>query len=299
MGQQKKRSFASPLRYPGGKGALADFVKLIITQNALFDGHYVELYAGGAGIAWQLLFEDYVQTIHINDLNKPLIAFWRSVTAETEALCQRILDTPVTVEEWRRQRQIFANPQDHSQLELGFSLFFLNRTNRSGILNGGIIGGKNQTGAWKIDARFNKIDLVNRIQRIARHSHRINIYNLDAGDFIQTILPTLPLSSLVYLDPPYFKKGQELYENHYTPEDHKHIAQLVSTIRQPWLVSYDSCPEIDALYSQYNNIPYKINYSAQDRYAGSEVIFLSNQIHFQPNINPIKIVPSNYMQPLF
>ncbi|HUN08417.1 MAG TPA: DNA adenine methylase [Aggregatilineales bacterium] len=296
----RNHSYLSPLRYPGGKGNLANYVKLILSQNSLTDGHYVEVFAGGAGIAWSLLIEEYVQQVHINDLNMPLIAFWRSVVGHTDEICKAIADTPVTMDEWYKQRAIQQNPANCSEVEIGFSTFFLNRTNRSGILQGGVIGGKNQDGTWKIDARYNKTDLINRIQQIARYKHRIHIYNQDAAFFIRDVLPTLHQKTLVYLDPPYFQKGQKLYENHYNYESHKHIAKLVAKIKQPWLVSYDSCPEIDGLYSKYRQLRYSINYSAQDRYSGSEVLFFSKKIkNLTTVVNPVNLKIADFTRPLF
>lgn len=299
MMAQQKHNYTSPLRYPGGKGSLANFMKLIILHNGILDGQYVELYAGGASIAWKLLFEEYVQTVHINDLNMSLIAFWKSVLEETDELCKLIIDTPVTMEVWHRQRAIQVNPGQYSQLEIAFSTFFLNRTNRSGILKGGVIGGKEQSGEWQMDARFNKADLIKRIYRISKYGNRIKIYNLDAVNFIKTILPNLSQKTLVYLDPPYFNKGQQLYENHYSYQNHEEISRLVSTITQPWLVSYDSCPEIETLYCNYRNLHYNISYSAQDRYSGSEVIFFSDQITSPKIDNPISVKISAYTKPLF
>lgn len=273
MANSQNHSFTSPLRYPGGKGALSNFMKVIVSQNDLLDGEYTEVYAGGAGIAWTLLLEEYVRRIHINDLDKALMAFWFCVIQSTEDLCRLIRDTPVTIDEWYRQRTVQKHAVDHSMLELGFSTFFLNRTNRSGILKGGVIGGKKQSGKWKLDARFNRKDLIRRIQRIAQYSNRIRLYNLDATYFIRQILPTLPQDNLVYLDPPYYRKGQDLYENHYRQDDHRQIADLVRQhIKQPWIVSYDAAPEIIALYEGYQQLSYSISYSAQDRYAGAEVI---------------------------
>lgn len=273
MTTSQNHSFTSPLRYPGGKGALSNFIKVIVSQNGLLDGDYVEVYAGGAGIAWTLLLGEYVRRVHINDLNRPLMAFWHSVIHSTDEICQLIQDTPVTIEEWYRQQRVQANLEEHSILEVGFSTFFLNRTNRSGILKGGVIGGKSQNGKWRIDARFNRRDLVQRVQRIGQYSNRIQLYNLDAVHFIREVLPRLSQKTLVYLDPPYYKKGQDLYENHYEKEDHRQIATLVSQqIRQPWIVSYDAAPEIIELYGNYQQLLYHISYSAQDRYAGAEVI---------------------------
>ncbi len=294
MGQSQHHSYASPLRYPGGKGMLANFMKLIVSHNELLDGQYVELYAGGAGVAWQLLFQEYVTKVHINDLNKPLIAFWESVLEDTESLSRLIMDTPVEMETWFRQQEVQRHPQNHSRLDLGFSTFFLNRTNRSGILKGGVIGGKKQTGKWKIDARYNKKDLVQRIQRIARYRNRVQIYNLDAEKFIATVLPDLPHKTLIYLDPPYYNKGQRLYENHYIRKDHERIAHLISDIKQPWIVSYDGCSEVEELYKSYRNLHYHIGYSAQSRYSGSEYLFFSPKL-LLPEVDDPKSVKTHLL----
>lgn len=292
-------NFSSPLRYPGGKGMLANFAKLIISSNNLFDGHYVEIYAGGASIALSLLFEEYVQHVHINDFSKPVYAFWKSVLVHTDDLCKLINDTDVTIEEWFRQKEIQRTPTNHSEIEVGFSTFFLNRTNRSGILTGGVIGGKAQKGEWKIDARFNKSDLLARIKRIARYASRINVYNDDAADFIKKRLPKLSKKALVYLDPPYYIKGEGLYENHYGHEDHVLISKLVTTrIKQPWIVSYDNTPQITALYKGHKRIKYGLSYSAQERYSGSEIMFFSPSLIVPPVRNPALVKPEQLMASL-
>lgn len=258
---------------------LANFAKLLLSLNNLLDGHYVEIYAGGASVAWSLLFEEYVRHVHINDISKPVYAFWKSVLECTDELCGLIRDTPITMDEWYRQKSVQIEPDKHSALELGFSTFFLNRTNRSGILKGGVIGGKGQSGEWRMDARFKKEDLIARIQRIARYSNRVSIYNCDAERFIRSHLPNLPKRSLVYLDPPYYMKGEDLYENHYTHDDHVGIAGLVaSKIKQPWVVTYDNTPKIIRLYKGYRSIKYDLSYSAQERYAGSEIMFFSQTL---------------------
>ncbi len=135
---QQRLVHFTPLRYPGGKAKLSAYVKSLMKENALLDGEYVEPYAGGAAIALELLFHEYVSRIHINDVSKPLHAFWKSVLDHTEELCRLVMKTPLTVEQWDKQRRILDFPEGHSTLELGFATFFLNRTNRSGILNGGI-----------------------------------------------------------------------------------------------------------------------------------------------------------------
>src|SRR5690606_20758450 len=217
--------FLSPLRYPGGKRKLANFVKLVYRQNNLFGGIYAEPYAGGAAVALSLLFGEYAGRILINDIDRSIFAFWKSVLDETEDLCRLISNAKLSVAEWERQRSV-QDSDLASILELGFSTFYLNRTNRSGIIRGGIIGGKEQDGDWKIDARFNKSDLIRRIEKIARYRSRIKVSNLDAAIFLNKLQPELDSSSLVYLDPPYYVKGGDLYENHYDHEDHEIIASL-------------------------------------------------------------------------
>ncbi len=282
--------FNTPLRYPGGKGKLTDFIKLAFEENDLLDGHYVEPYAGGAGIALNLLLHSYASCIHLNDLNSSVHAFWRTVLDDPEGLCREIRDVRVTMTEWHRQKAILTDPANHTPLEIAFSTFFLNRTNRSGIIWGGVIGGKNQDGNWKLDARFNKDDLIGRIEKIAMYRSRIRLYNLDAADLIRDVLPTLPEKTLTYLDPPYYVKGQGLYENHYLHDDHVAIAKLVKKeIKLPWIVSYDHAPEIVKMYKGCPTIEYGINYSAQDRYKGAEVMFFSKGLKIPDVKNPANL----------
>lgn len=282
--------FNTPLRYPGGKGKLTPYIKLIFEQNDLQNGHYVEPYAGGAGIALNLLTQGYASCIHLNDLNASVYAFWHSVINHPEELCKNIRDVKVTMDEWNRQKAILKDPLNHSLVDIGFSTFFLNRTNRSGILLGGVIGGKNQNSDWKMDARFNKDDLIRRIEKIALLRDYIRLYNLDATEVIKTVLPTLPQKTLVYLDPPYYVKGQGLYQNHYQHNDHVIIAELVKEkIKQPWIVSYDHTTEIDEMYIGCPKITYGINYSAQSRYKGAEVMFFSKNLTLPNERNPAKL----------
>jgi DNA adenine methylase len=281
--------FYSPLRYPGGKRRLANFFKLMVQENDLSDGCYIELYAGGAAIALELLFDEFVSDVYINDLDRAIYAFWYSVLYDTEKLCTQIRDVDVTMEEWYRQHKIQQMADKVSLLTLGFSTFFLNRTNRSGIILGGVIGGKEQDGKYKIDARFNKDNLIERIQRIGRYRSRITISEDDAAEFIKFTLPSLSEKALVYLDPPYYQKGKGLYKNFYEHQDHKKIARLVPDIEQQWIVTYDNTPEIQELYADFPSMIYGLNYSAADRYQGSEVMFLSEALEIPAVENPSKV----------
>jgi DNA adenine methylase len=160
--------FYTPLRYPGGKRRLAPVVSRLLTANKLKNIDYVEPYAGGAAVALSLLFNEFAATVHINDLSRPVFAFWHTVLNATEDLCARVASVRVSMREWERQRSVYDDRDSADLTDLGFAALFLNRTNRSGIISGGVIGGKDQTGAWKLDARFTKPELINRIKRVAR-----------------------------------------------------------------------------------------------------------------------------------
>lgn len=264
--------FSTPLRYPGGKGKFCHFIKQVFEANGLLDGHYVEPYAGGAGVALELLFHEYASNIHINDFDPAVYAFWVAAVNHTDELCRLISDTQVNMENWHKYRSIMDSSDHHSLLELAMATFFLNRTNRSGILKAGVIGGKAQSGKWKLDVRFNKEDLIRRIDLIGRYKNRIKVYNLDAAQFLDVLVPVLPAKSLIYLDPPYYVKGSGLYRNFYNHEDHVQIAEALGQVDRPWIVSYDNVPEIKEIYSQYRQDEYFLSYTAQQKKKGSEVM---------------------------
>lgn len=265
----------SPLRYPGGKGKLARFVAEVIRANGLQDGTYVEPYAGGAAVAFELLLTGVVRRIAINDLNLPIFAFWQAVLDDTDALIRLIRETDVTMENRDRAKRIFTEARVAS-LEVAFATFFLNRTNRSGILNGGAIGGVKQDGEWKLDARYNKIALIERIQKISRMRKRISISNIDAVDFLIQKSPKWPKKTLVYLDPPYYEKGRDLYYNFYRHDDHANVAFATHKLRDVrWIVSYDDVEPIHSLYESASCLRYTIGYSARERSRGAEAMFFS------------------------
>lgn len=267
----------SPLRYPGGKGKLAQFVAAVIKRNSLSDGLYVEPYAGGAAVAWELLLTGVVRRVAINDISRPVFAFWRSVLEQTDELAALITDTPIDVATRDRLKAVLNSPDDASELELGFAMFFLNRTHRSGILNGGVIGGRDQTGKWKIDARYNKNDLIRRIERIAAARRRIELTNLDAVEFVKSKSPAWPAKTLVYLDPPYYEKGSQLYYDYYSDRDHQEVAQAVRTLSKVhWLVSYDDVLPIQEMYGGTPALQYTIGYSARNVLRGREAMFFSD-----------------------
>lgn len=270
--------YTSPLRYPGGKGKISNYVKLLMLENEFIGRDYVEPYAGGASVALSLLFEDYADHIHINDLNSGIFSFWHSVLYETDQLCELIDSTPVNLKSWSQQKRIYDNPSS-TELQLGFSTFFLNRTNRSGIISGGVIGGQDQRGDWKIDARYNRVELIRRIRKIARYRSRISLTNLDANIFLDRWSGTRRESeAFIYLDPPYYVKGAGLYDNFYNSDDHVSVSRVVKKLAHPWIVSYDAASQILALYSEYPSVRYSLSYSAASASKGKEVMFFHPEI---------------------
>ena len=271
----------TPLRYPGGKQCLAPYIKQLIKINDVSDGFYAEPYAGGAGLAMDLLLSESIYSLYINDADFNIFAFWYSVLNEKKELIRKIEKTPVTIEEWEHQKSILRDKSNKDTLEKGFATFFLNRTNRSGILKAGPIGGKNQTGNYKIDARFNKEALISRIELISEYASRIHLYNLDALDFLKEIKPLAEQQkSLIYLDPPYYIHGRELYLNAYSHNDHAALEKYLSDeyANLNWLVSYDASPEIKQMYSSYRYNEYTLNYSVKNARKGTEYMFFSDSI---------------------
>ncbi len=264
----------TPLRYPGGKSQLLPFVVELLRENDLLYGEYAEPFAGGAGLALSLLLQGYVDRIHINDIDPAIHAFWYSVLHHTSELCELIESTAVTMDAWHEQRQLLAGDAAVSTLKRGFATFFLNRTNRSGILKGGVIGGYSQASPYPLDCRFNKKDLIRKIRRIASYRSQVNLTCLDAIAFLGEVVPNSGTRLLVNLDPPYFTRGPELYMNFYRPGDHERLAQAVQSLGKHWMVTYDDAPEIRQLYVDNRINQYSLSYTAQLKRVGTELMIL-------------------------
>ncbi len=269
----------TPLRYPGGKQKLAPFLFEVIRANKLAGCSYVEPFAGGAGAAIALLFKGYVSKVHLNDACLGVYSFWSSVLSETDAFCKKIDSAVMSVEEWRRQKEILLRPDEFSEIQVGFSLFYLNRVNRSGIVaSGGLIGGLRQDGDWKMDVRFNKKDLIRRVEAIASRRKSINVYRLDAEIFLKECLPSIDGDPLLYCDPPYYCKADKLYLNYYKSEDHERLARAIQKIPQRWIVSYDAAPQVIQNYPNQRSFIYDLQYNAGKAYKGREVLIFSDDL---------------------
>lgn len=275
----------SPLRYPGGKNRLAKFIAKVCVDNNI-NGHYVEPYAGGASVALYLLIEGKVKYITINDYDRSIYAFWYSVLNNTEKLCAKIEKIEVNIENWEKMKNIQKKKKTASLLELGFSTFFLNRTNRSGIINAGVIGGIKQNGEYKINCRFNKSELIERIKFIAKYRKNIKLYKKDALKLIEKIqIESNNSNTIFYFDPPYYLKGSMLYMNHYNDEQHNEIAKKIKSIKNiHWIVSYDDVPQINKLYNWALSKKYSLKHFAYSVKKGDEILFYSKKINI-PVVN--------------
>ena len=251
----------SPLRYPGGKTVYADMIAEIIQLNNLQGRTFVEAFAGGAGAALTLLLCGNVQKIILNDLDFAIYSFWYSILNETDGFLRLLRETPISIDEWRRQRSIYRNERDN-QLHLGFATFYLNRSNRAGILAANPIGGLPQSGKYKINARFNPQKLEYKIQTIANRKESITIYNQDATKFLGILNQEYHSDDLfIYLDPPYYTKGKQLYLNHYREEDHFKLSNEIMSCSFPWVLSYDNAPKIIKLFSNIPTYTKDLSYS--------------------------------------
>jgi DNA adenine methylase len=259
----------------------------LLKQNKLQDVIYVEPFCGGCGLAVKLLLSGDVSSIIINDINPSIYAFWYCVLNKTDELCSRITECTVTIEERDKQLLILKDVKNHSTIDIGFATLFLNRTNISGILNAGPVGGREQAGKDKLDARFKKTVLKDKIIAIADKKQKISLYNLDVFDFVGKVLPKYESSQLfLNFDPPYVKNGQELYLNHFSPEDHRRLRNQISQCNQHWIVTYDYNQSILDLYSSFNYERIQLNHSAGTMKKGDEVIIYSKNLRTN-SVHPI------------
>lgn len=283
----------SPLRYPGGKGKISSFVGNVLSDNGI-DGTYVEPFAGGAGVAINLLLADKVRNIIINDLDDGVYSFWKTVLTDPDYILRRIKLVPFDYAKpserflpadyaryWAnvKKRFDFNHYQDYRQK--GFDFFMLNRMNVSGIVKGGPIGGHSQNGRYNISARFNKKTLCHRIERIYQLGDRITLTNLEASHFCSLIADGKYCdtgNSLIFLDPPYYEQGRNLYSSFATDRIHSLIAErLTSESKWKWILTYDEAPQINNLYppDKVMKYEYEIAYSANKRGRYAEYLFTS------------------------
>lgn len=268
----------SPLRHPGGKTKFYTYVREILSCNDMLGETYIEPFAGGAGLALKLLLNEDVSRIVINDFDPAIYSFWHSVLYETEAFCELIENAILTTNQWNLQHSIYLESDTSDPLTLGFATFYLNRTNISGVVKGGMIGGQGQNGKYGLDARFNRQTLIEKIKTIASHKEQIVLLNLDARELLQPRQLRKFYKIFINLDPPYVKKGAQLYKNAFSESDHRELCELVKQCRRKWIVTYDVCPLVADLYKSYRSSYLDVTYSIQASKKAKEYIFFSDTL---------------------
>ncbi len=280
INKKENLRFASPFRYPGGKTRLSNFLEKAIEKNFSENEGVilVEPYAGGAGASLKLLFSGKVSKIIINDLDRAIYSFWEIAVSDTDFLINEIRKVDISVDEWKKQRQIYNDPLS-TERKLAFATLFLNRTNRSGIIEGGPIGGMSQLGSWDIKARFIKNTIIERLEKIKEFRNRIKVRNLDGITLLKQLEKNKAKNSyFIFLDPPYYQKGQSLYLNHYIDKDHKRLLKFLEKSSLKWVMTYDDVDYIQSLYSGFRRSNFVISHSAFEARKGKEVLIFSNDV---------------------
>lgn len=226
----------SPLRYPGGKASLAGLFADVIAAVGMRNVRYVEPYAGGAGAGIALLRQGLVEHLVINDIDPAVHAFWRAIVERPAAFIRRLEAVPLTIPEWKRQRELYRARDASDFMSLGFAFFYLNRTNRSGVLNAGVIGGQAQSGQYRIGARFNRATLADRVRAIGELADRITVLDEDGRTVIRRFGRSR--TTLLYVDPPYVRAGSDLYLNAFDGRDHIALSKAIQAVPAArWLVT--------------------------------------------------------------
>jgi len=261
----------SLMRYPGGKAKIYFIVRKIVEDNNLSQKTYVEPFAGGFGLGLKLLLNKNMKGFIINDLDRHIYAFWFSVFNDTERLINKIEVTEITLLEWHKQKQVYANHEQHSLLDVGFSTLFLNRTNFSGILSAGPLGGVNQDGKYKLDCRFNKRSIIDTIRLVSKHKEYVEVYNMDAIHLIE-YLKVREQDVFYNFDPPYVGKGKELYLNAYEILDHVNLRNEVNKVKAKWIMTYDNVELIKNLYDNHEQVDISLSYSVSSKRKENELM---------------------------
>lgn len=271
------------LRYPGSKWSLASYIALILEENLLTGCHFYEPYAGSAAVGLSLLWAGYVNSLTLVERDPLVYALWHSVFHDSEALCDMVMHMDISMDEWRRLQPLRSldSPDPRQLVEMGAAGLFYNRTNYSGIIGAGPIGGIGQASAYHIGCRFNREVLATNIRALSGLGSRISVAFGDALDFLGRQDETLTGEhSFVYLDPPYLRQGRKLYRYHHSEDDHQHLATHMLATSYPWLVSYDDHPRIRAWYSGSQQQAVHMDYSARVSKRGRELL-ISN-LHIPP-----------------
>ena len=257
----------NPLRYPGSKASFASSVGAFVTACGYTGFEIVEPFAGSASVSIDLVSSGVCSKAILIERDPLLYAFWSAVFFDTRRLCNRINKLSIDLGTWHDLRPLLAinSPDEYELIDLAVAGLFFNRTNFSGVLHAGPIGGQQQKSVYKVNCRFNKDDLIARIRAIAKLQNRVEVIFSDALGFLETQKEAVNQNRFYYVDPPYFVQGEKLYRYSFELSQHKQLAKVLSELKAPWLLSYDRHPVIEMLYERYASSGFKFKYSSKIR----------------------------------
>ena len=261
--ERKRASIVSPLRYPGAKRRHAGYIKEALRLNALRPGLFVEPFAGGASVALQLVKDEAVKCMGLIERDPLVAAFWKTVFFDADWLVRQVKTTPVTVEQWCALK----TGRHKTARERAFACLYLNRTSFSGIIaqGAGPLGGYKQASVHKIDCRFTRQTLIRRIRQAEALREKVAfVWNLTWADGLARIRMmqargSLPCDVFYYVDPPFFEKAKRLYTYYFTDTDHRRLRDVLLTMQEPWILSYDSAERVRELYGDVRHGPVHVD----------------------------------------
>lgn len=262
---RRNASILSPLRYPGAKRRLAHYVQEVIRLNGLAPKLFVEPFAGGASVALQLLQDGLVDKVALGEKDTLVASFWKTVFSEPDWLIGQLERVTVNLETWDR----FRSRIPPTRRERALACIFLNRTSFSGILapTSGPLGGRRQASKYKIDCRFPVATLAKRIRQCAALGDRVLFVH--RGDWAATLrrAESEGLDDgdvFFYFDPPFYRNAERLYRCYFSDDEHRALHERATSLRHPWLMSYDPATFIIDLYNSNGDGPKHVDllYSA-------------------------------------
>lgn len=247
----------SPFRYPGGKTKL---LPALMEQLSEFisnpEGTFADVFVGGGSVLLEVARQYPQINLYANDKDYWVYCFWKVVAdSDSKKLEEllRLMEAKPTLELFYKLRE--ENTKD--EIRCAYKAIFFNRTTFSGIFYSGPIGGKEQKSKYTIDCRYNYKKLKNKILE-CHHllTGRTSVSNQDCLDFCRDHLHDCTL----YLDPPYYHKGDILYIEKMSSNEHTKLAEFLDKAEKNWVLSYDDCVEVRELYKNQNIIDLPARY---------------------------------------
>jgi DNA adenine methylase len=268
------RSGPGLLRYPGGKTNVVG--QITSRLQAMFAGlspsaEYREPFIGSGAVAISLL-QRQPGPAWINDRDPAMAALWDSVINRSDSLklLVTLFSDIINVNYFYYYKKYLCsivNPEDLQRFDPGWvalAKLAVHQMSFSGLgtCAGGPLGGRSQRGQSRVYSRYNAELLCTKIDSCRDILSTVPLRNgiCTCLDFEELFSPG---EAVIYLDPPYYEAGPELYQHSFHHNDHVRLAGLLRKETRPWLLSYDANPAILDLYSwariEEIEVPYPIN----------------------------------------